>query len=138
MLKRKIKIGYDNLDIKNTSFKDETLLGEYDAHQKTILLEKNLKGIEKGNTLLHEVLHAGLEYTGLSAEGGPLKNIKQEELTVNALTNLLVQVFSDNKWFLPYLSMLINGEINVKRSRGKVMARRKKRIKRRALSKNRK
>ena len=46
MLQRIIKIGYDNLDIKNTLFKDETLLGEYDANQKTILLEKNLKGIE--------------------------------------------------------------------------------------------
>ena len=138
MLKKKIRIGYDNLAIKNIAFKDKTLQGEYDAHQQVILLEKNLKGIEKGNTLLHEVLHAGLDYSGLSADGGPLTNTKKEELTVNALTNLLVQVIKDNKWFLPYLSTLINGEINVKRSRGKVMARRKKRIKRRAFSKNRK
>ncbi len=93
MLKKKIKIGYDNLAIKNIVFKDQTTLGEYDAQQKTILLEKNLKGIEKGNTLLHEVLHAGLDYSGLSAEGGPLTNTKKEELTVNALTNLLVQSY---------------------------------------------
>ena len=45
MLKKKIKIGYDNLAIKNIVFKDQTTLGEYDAQQKTILLEKNLKGI---------------------------------------------------------------------------------------------
>ena len=47
MLKKKIRIGYDNLAIKNIAFKDKTLQGEYDAHQKVILLEKNLKGIKK-------------------------------------------------------------------------------------------
>ena len=141
MLKRRIKIGYEDLGIKRIIFKDkgsDLTLGEYDSEAGKIYIKKTLSGVEEGNTFLHEVLHAGLEISGLSADGGPLKNQKQEELTVNALTNLLIQVFSDNKWFLPYLSVLINGEINVKRSRGKVMARRKKRIKRRAFSKNRK
>ncbi len=138
MKQKRIKIAYDNLNIKSIVFKDGATLGEYNAQNKTILLEKNLKGIEKGNTLLHEVLHAGLDYSGLSAEGGPLTNTKKEELTVNALTNLLVQIIKDNKWFLPYLSELINGDLNVKRPGSKVMARRKKRLKRSAFSKNRK
>ena len=137
-MQRKIKIGYDKLSIKSIIFKDNTTQGEYDAHNKQILLEKNLKSIEKGNTFLHEVLHAGLDYSGLSADGGPITNSKKEELIVNSLTNLLVQVIRDNKWFLPYLNELINGELHGKRSRGKVMARRKKSVKRRSLSKNRK
>ena len=137
-MQRKIKIGYDKLSIKSIIFKDNTTQGEYDAHNKQILLEKNLKSIEKGNTFLHEVLHAGLDYSGLSSDGGPITNVKKEELIVNSLTNLLVQVIRDNKWFLPYLNELINGELNGKRSRGKVMARRKKSVKRRSLGKNRK
>ena len=102
MLKRKIKIGYEDLFIKRIQFKDETL-GEYDSDDKKIYIQKNLKGREEGNTFLHEVLHAGMEISGLSTDGGPLKSHKQEELTVNALTNLLTQVIRDNKWFLPYL-----------------------------------
>ena len=93
---------------------------------------------EEGNTFLHEVLHAGMEISGLSTDGGPLKSHKQEELTVNALTNLLTQVIRDNKWFLPYLFGAINGAINGKRSRSKALAATQKRFKKLTLSTNRK
>ena len=137
MLKRKIKIGYEDLFIKRIQFKDETL-GEYDSDDKKIYIQKNLKGREEGNTFLHEVLHAGMEISGLSTDGGPLKSHKQEELTVNALTNLLTQVIRDNKWFLPYLFGAINGSINGKRSRSKALAANQKRFKKLTLSTNRK
>ena len=137
MLKRKIKIGYEDLFIKRIQFKDETL-GEYDSDDKKIYIQKNLKSREEGNTFLHEVLHAGMEISGLSADGGPLKNQKQEELTVNALTNLLTQVIRDNTWFLPYLFGAINGSINGKRSRSKALAATQKRFKKLTLSTNRK
>ena len=137
MLKRKIKIGYEDLFIKRIQFKDETL-GEYDSDDKKIYIQKNLKGREEGNTFLHEVLHAGMEISGLSTDGGPLKSHKQEELTVNALTNLLTQVIRDNKWFLPYLFGAINGSINGKRSRSKALAASQKRFKKLTLSTNRK
>lgn len=137
MLKRKIKIGYEDLFIKRIQFKDETL-GEYDSDDKKIYIQKNLKGREEGNTFLHEVLHAGMEISGLSTDGGPLKSHKQEELTVNALTNLLTQVIRDNKWFLPYLFGAINGAINGKRSRSKALAATQKRFKKLTLSTNRK
>jgi|TARA_Y100000294_G_C8510529_1_gene318576 hypothetical protein len=137
MLKRKIKIGYEDLFIKHIQFKDETL-GEYDSTEQKIYIQKNLKTREEGNTFLHEVLHAGMEISGLSADGGPLKNQKQEELTVNALTNLLTQVIRDNTWFLPYLFGAINGSINGKRSRSKALATTQKRFKKLTLSTNRK
>ena len=137
MLKRKIKIGYEDLFIKRIQFKDETL-GEYDSDDKKIYIQKNLKGREEGNTFLHEVLHAGMEISGLSTDGGPLKSHKQEELTVNALTNLLTQVIRDNKWFLPYLFGAINGSIDGKRSRSKALAATQKRFKKLTLSTNRK
>ena len=137
MLKRKIKIGYEDLFIKRMQFKDETL-GEYDSDDKKIYIQKNLKGREEGNTFLHEVLHAGMEISGLSTDGGPLKSHKQEELTVNALTNLLTQVIRDNKWFLPYLFGAINGSIDGKRSRSKALAATQKRFKKLTLSTNRK
>lgn len=137
MLKRRIKIGYEDLFIKRIQFKDETL-GEYDSDDKKIYIQKNLKSREEGNTFLHEVLHAGMEISGLSADGGPLKNQKQEELTVNALTNLLTQVIRDNTWFLPYLFGAINGSINGKRSRSKALAANQKRFKKLTLSTNRK
>ena len=137
MLKRKIKIGYEDLFIKRIQFKDETL-GEYDSDDKKIYIQKNLKGREEGNTFLHEVLHAGMEISGLSTDGGPLKSHKQEALTVNALTNLLTQVIRDNKWFLPYLFGAINGSIDGKRSRSKALAATQKRFKKLTLSTNRK
>ena len=137
MLKRKIKIGYEDLFIKRIQFKDETL-GEYSLDEKRIYIQKNLKGRDEGNTFLHEVLHAGMEISGLSSEGGPLKNHKQEELTVNALTNLLTQVIRDNKWFLPYLFSAINGAINGKRSRSKALAATQKRFKKLTFSADRK
>ena len=137
MLKRKIKIGYEDLFIKRIQFKDETL-GEYDSDDKKIYIQKNLKSREEGNTFLHEVLHAGMEISGLSTDGGPLKSHKQEELTVNALTNLLTQVIRDNTWFLPYLFGAINGSINGKRSRSKALAATQKRFKKLTLSTNRK
>ena len=137
MLKRKIKIGYEDLFIKRIQFKDETL-GEYDSDDKKIYIQKNLKGREEGNTFLHGVLHAGMEISGLSTDGGPLKSHKQEELTVNALTNLLTQVIRDNKWFLPYLFGAINGSIDGKRSRSKALAATQKRFKKLTLSANRK
>ena len=137
MLKRKIKIGYEDLFIKRIQFKDETL-GEYDSDDKKIYIQKNLKAREEGNTFLHEVLHAGMEISGLSTDGGPLKSHKQEELTVNALTNLLTQVIRDNKWFLPYLFGAINGSIDGKRSRSKALAATQKRFKKLTLSANRK
>jgi len=137
MLKRKIKIGYEDLFIKHIQFKDETL-GEYDSTEQKIYIQKNLKSREEGNTFLHEVLHAGMEISGLSVDGGPLKNQKQEELTVNALTNLLTQVIRDNTWFLPYLFGAINGSINGKRSRSKALATTQKRFKKLTLSTNRK
>ena len=137
MLKINIKIGYEDLFIKRIQFKDETL-GEYDSDDKKIYIQKNLKDREEGNTFLHEVLHAGMEISGLSTDGGPLKSHKQEELTVNALTNLLTQVIRDNKWFLPYLFGAINGSINGKRSRSKALAATQKRFKKLTLSTNRK
>ena len=137
MLKRKIKIGYEDLFIKRIQFKDETL-GEYSLDEKRIYIQKNLKGRDEGNTFLHEVLHAGMEISGLSSDGGPLRNQKQEELTVNALTNLLTQVIRDNKWFLPYLFSAINGVINGKRSRSKALGATQKRFKKLTLSTNRK
>ena len=137
MLKRKIKIGYEDLFIKHIQFKDETL-GEYDSTEQKIYIQKNLKSREEGNTFLHEVLHAGMEISGLSVDGGPLKNQKQEELTVNALTNLLTQVIRDNTWFLPYLFGAINGSINGERSRSKALATTQKRFKKLTLSTNRK
>ena len=138
MRQKKIKIGYDRVDIKFIDFKDKSMMGEYDSATKTIKIKKNLEPVEKGNTLFHEIMHAALDFSGMSGEGGPLDNEKKEELTVNVLTNAFVQVIKDNKWFLPYLELLINGDLNGKRTRGKVMARRKKGIKKRTFNKNRK
>ena len=138
MRQKKIKFGYDSVDIKFIDFKDKSMMGEYDSATKTINIKKDLQPVDKGNTLFHEIMHAALDFSGMSGEGGPLDNEKKEALTVNVLPNAVVQVIKDNKWFLPYLELLINGDLNGKGTRGKVMARRKKGPKKRTLNKNRK
>jgi hypothetical protein len=74
-LKTKIKIGYADIEIKFLSkkespkwFKDH--FGEYDSSKSQILINDNLTKIEEANTFIHELLHASIWISGLSAEGG--------------------------------------------------------------------
>ena len=60
--------------------------------------------------LLHEILHAIVYASSLNSEGGALEDHKDEEQTVNSITNHLMAVIKDNPWFLDFLKEQIKPE----------------------------
>lgn len=142
MLKRKIKIGYEDIRLNLVdcipSDNGDHVFGEYDSVKNTIVLDKQQNPRALANCLLHEVIHAVIYQSGLNSEGNCLSNEKDEELAVNAITNQLSQVIRDNKWFLPYMQKnLFKGEKINEKSRVQTLPRTKKTITRRSFSKNR-
>ena len=141
-LKTKIKIGYADIEIKLLSkkgspkwFKDH--FGEYDSSKSQILINNNLTKIEEANTFIHELLHASIWISGLSAEGGVLEPKKREEIVVNTLANNLAQVFRDNKWVLPYLKKnLTEVVISEQKTGNRILGRNKRQHKKRSFPKN--
>ena len=141
-LKTKIKIGYADIEIKLLSKKEspkwcKDRFGEYDSSKSQILLNNNLTKIEEANTFIHELLHASIWVSGLSAEGGVLEPKKREEIVVNTLANNLAQVFRDNKWVLPYLKKnLTEVVISEQKTGNRILGRNKRQYKKRSFSKN--
>jgi hypothetical protein len=141
-LKTKIKIGYADIEIKLLSKKESPKwckdhFGEYDSSKSQILLNNNLTKIEEANTFIHELLHASIWISGLSAEGGVLEPKKREEIVVNTLANNLAQVFRDNKWVLPYLKKnLTEVVISEQKTGNRILGRNKRQHKKRSFSKN--
>jgi len=138
--KRKIKIGYQDVNINLISFDKEVdhVFGEYDSVKNTIDLNKTQAPRSMANSLLHEVVHAVIYETGLNSDGNCLSNDKDEELAVNAITNSLSQIIRDNKWFLPYIQKNIHSGAKSNEETGvKVLSRNKKSVAKRTLSTNR-
>jgi hypothetical protein len=141
-LKTKIKIGYADIEIKLLSKKESPKwckdhFGEYDSSKSQILLNNNLTKIEEANTFIHELLHASIWISGLSAEGGVLEPKKREEIVVNTLANNLAQVFRDNKWVLPYLKKnLTEVVISEQKTGNRILGRNKRQHKKRSFPKN--
>jgi|TARA_B110000858_G_C17595602_1_gene377667 hypothetical protein len=112
---KKIKITYADvsLDFVDASFiKSNTdCYGQYTQRENKIELQKELLKEENVdnliNTLLHEVCHAGIYYSGLNAPGGPLENESNEELVTNNLTNIWHTILKDNKWLITLLAKKI-------------------------------
>ena len=141
-LKTKIKIGYADIEIKLLSKKESPKwykdhFGEYDSGKSQILINNNLTKIEEANTFIHELLHASIWISGLSAEGGVLEPKKREEIVVNTLANNLAQVFRDNKWVLPYLKKnLTEVVISEQKTGNRILGRNKRQHKKRSFPKN--
>ena len=141
-LKTKIKIGYADIEIKLLSKKESPKwykdhFGEYDSSKSQILINNSLTKIEEANTFIHELLHASIWISGLSAEGGVLEPKKREEIVVNTLANNLAQVFRDNKWVLPYLKKnLTEVVISEQKTGNRILGRNKRQHKKRSFPKN--
>tara|TARA_R110000824_G_scaffold136936_2_gene300959 strand:+ start:340 stop:681 length:342 start_codon:yes stop_codon:yes gene_type:complete len=105
---RKIKIGYKDIDIKfsNPDFITDNLtdcFGQYDNRKGLIEIQKNLSNQKQINTLLHEVVHAIVDVSGLNQSGAPLEKDDDEEIVVHQITNYFLTICRDNPWFLDEL-----------------------------------
>ncbi len=77
--------------------------GEFLSRESKINFQKEVKGVELGNTVLHEILHAIAYASSLNQANGPLKEEDNEETTINSIANWLMGAFRDNPWLLDFL-----------------------------------
>jgi len=102
-----IKIGWKDIKIEyvDPSFfqNNSDYWGQFLTRKGKIEIQKEIDGDDLANTLLHEILHAIVYASSLNSDGGALEDHKDEEQTVNSITNHLMSVFKDNPWFLKWL-----------------------------------
>ena len=102
-----VKIGWRDIRLVpvDASFlKDNAdCYGEFLSRESKINFQKEVKGVELGNTVLHEIMHAIAYASSLNQANGPLKEEDNEETTVNSMANWLMGAFRDNPWLLDFL-----------------------------------
>jgi len=109
-----IKVGWKDIRIEYIEPQFERnnadFWGQFLSRKGVIEIQKEIQGDDLANTLLHEVLHAIVYASSLNSEGGALEDHKDEEQTVNSITNHLMAVIKDNPWFLDFLKEQIKPE----------------------------
>lgn len=83
--------------------REDNGFGEYAPEVETIRLNKNQRPDSLADTLLHEVLHAVLGYTG-AQEMLKTFNDSAEEFVVSALTGELLNVLRRNPSLVSFLT----------------------------------
>ena len=107
-LPNKVKVGYKDIKIKYVrpdykKWEMTDCFGEYDYRQNVIHIQHDLCGQERANTIIHEIMHAAVQVSGLNQEKAALEKDEHEEAVVNQLTNVMMGVFRDNPWIVEML-----------------------------------
>ena len=107
-LPNKVKVGYKDIKIKYVrpdykKWEMTDCFGEYDYRQNVIHIQHDLCGQERANTIIHEIMHAAVQVSGLNQEKAALEKDEHEEAVVNQLTNVMMGVFRDNDWLVDML-----------------------------------
>jgi len=116
---QKISVNCIDFDIKvsKPDFKSAEMCEEYGLFEKRrnlITVQEGTDSVTEFNTLLHEIIHGVVWLGTLNASGQPLDTDEKEELVVNTLTNYLVGVLKQNKWFRDYLVQCFDRSENKK------------------------
>ena len=116
---KKISVNCIDFDIKvsKPDFKSAEMCEEYGLFEKRrnlITVQEGTDSVTEFNTLLHEIIHGVVWLGTLNASGQPLDTDEKEELVVNTLTNYLVGVLKQNKWFRDYLVQCFDRSENKK------------------------
>ena len=112
-LPNKVKVGYKDIKIKYVrpdykKWEMTDCFGEYDYRQNVIHIQHDLCGQERANTIIHEIMHAAVQVSGLNQEKAALEKDEHEEAVVNQLTNVMMGVFRDNDWIVKMLKNDLN------------------------------
>lgn len=108
-----VKVGYKDIKIKYVrpdykKWEMTDCFGEYDYRQNIINIQHDLCGQERANTIIHEIMHAAVQVSGLNQEKAALEKDEHEEAVVNQLTNVMMGVFRDNDWIVEMLKTDLN------------------------------
>ena len=109
----KVRVGYKDIKIKYVrpdykKWEMTDCFGEYDYRQNIIHIQHDLCGQERANTIIHEIMHAAVQVSGLNQEKAALEKDEHEEAVVNQLTNVMMGVFRDNDWIVEMLKNDLN------------------------------
>ena len=112
-LPNKVRVGYKDIKIKYVrpdykKWEMTDCFGEYDYRQNVIHIQHDLCGQERANTIIHEIMHAAVQVSGLNQEKAALEKDEHEEAVVNQLTNVMMGVFRDNDWIVEMLKNDLN------------------------------
>ena len=112
-LPNQVKVGYKDIKIKYVrpdykKWEMTDCFGEYDYRQNIIHIQHDLCGQERANTIIHEIMHAAVQVSGLNQEKAALEKDEHEEAVVNQLTNVMMSVFRDNDWIVEMLKNDLN------------------------------
>ena len=106
MIPETVKIGWNIVSfnfVEPSFIKDSDCFGQYLSKECKIDIQKELKGDQLINTILHEIIHCIIYNSSLNQDGGPLTDDKSEEQVTNSITNWLLNVFWDNPWLVDLL-----------------------------------
>ena len=106
MIPETVKIGWNTVSfnfVEPSFIKDSDCFGQYLSKECKIDIQKELKGDQLINTILHEIIHCNIYNSSLNQDGGPLTDDKSEEQVTNSITNWLLNVFWDNPWLVDLL-----------------------------------
>ena len=83
-----VKVGYKDIKIKYVrpdykKWEMTDCFGEYDYRQNIINIQHDLCGQERANTIIHEIMHAAVQVSGLNQEKAALEKDEHEEAVVN-------------------------------------------------------
>ena len=81
--------------------------GQYLYRENKIEIQPNLNKVDEANTLIHEILHAGVWISSLNQVGQPLELDTNEELVINNLANIFHTVLRDNPWLVRFINEYI-------------------------------
>lgn len=103
-----IKIGHHIVKVRFLENVDnvETRLGSFNMIESKISVKKNIDDALKIETLLHEILHAFVCYSGV------FHGIKrsQEEMVCDLMSNHLLNFIKDNKKF--FIKIFVEGDVD--------------------------
>ena len=106
-----------DIKVSKPDFKSAEMCEEYglfENRRNLITVQEGTDSVTEFNTLLHEIIHGVVWLGTLNASGQPLDTDEKEELVVNTLTNYLVGVLKQNKWFRDYLVQCFDRSENKK------------------------
>jgi hypothetical protein len=79
------------------------LFGRYDPATNVVTIAPGLQADAEADTLLHELLHAIIAATGLTAVDGPLEESSASEAVIAALTPAMIDLLRRNRALVEYL-----------------------------------
>lgn len=100
---KKVKVGPFSVSVRLESLREaseNSLIGLWQDHLLSVILDNGMPGEQEQETLLHELIHAAWDCTGLSKR----LDDDQEEEVIRSISPLIFGMLRDNPKLVAYLT----------------------------------